>query len=109
MKNIIGLILSSFSLLALCFVSLGTLESSSNSEMNVWSSPAAEQSFDSDGNIDGLATDEAIYATTLASADVENYQQYTSGACTRSTGCSTGCSVGCSNGCSVGCSTGCYY
>lgn len=107
MKSLTAIVLTTFSLLALCLVSWGSLESPSASETYKWSSPAAEQSFDSDGDIDGLVTDGAIYSTALASADVETYQQYTSGACTRSTGCSTGCSSGCSSGCSNGCSYGC--
>jgi hypothetical protein len=68
-----------------------------------WSSPAAEQSFTVDGDLNNLQSDNEVLSTLIASADLDMYQQYTSGSCTRSTGCSTGCSVGCSTGCSFGC------
>jgi hypothetical protein len=103
MRNIILTTITALSLFALSLVSWNTFDSPNTSEGLQWSSPAAEQSFSSDGDIDGLVSDEVIYSTTLANANVDSYQQYTSGACTRSTGCSTGCSSGCSNGCSYGC------
>jgi hypothetical protein len=74
-----------------------------------WSSPAAQSSYLSDGNIEVLDSDSNVLKNLVASVDNPSYLQYTSGSCTRSTGCSTGCSVGCSTGCSTGCSVGCRY
>lgn len=65
-----------------------------------FSSPAAQKSFDSHGNLAKPISSSEIASMLISKNGVQTMT-------TRSTGCSVGCSVGCSTGCSVGCSVGC--
>ncbi len=69
-----------------------------------FSSPAAEQSFLTNGNLN-MALDISNEVDAVFSNDGAKTYAYRSSGC--SVGCSSGCSVGCSSGCSVGCSSGC--
>ena len=68
-----------------------------------FSSPAAEQNYESFGNLESSNSAKVLVAAISSKQGPE--VAYRSAGC--SSGCSSGCSVGCSAGCSSGCSSGC--
>lgn len=99
MKKLALLVLFVFSAVSVSIMS----SSSSEVAREDFSSPAAESSFITNGDIGKLHSDEEFVSAIKNDSTSVNFGRSTG--C--SSGCSTGCSSGCSSGCSVGCSIGC--